>query len=387
MGEGAERSMMSRRERAALRSVLIAATAAAGRRETPAELAALVAEAPITALPAAASLHRVGGSVLRGLEGVAGVPDPVREELGGLRRWSLLHHLLICSALDRIGRAFGDAGLSWVVMKGPVVATLLYPDVGDRTYGDLDLLVDRRHFPRAVQMLEELGFRHAIHDWALAERMMAGEVTMTDDHVSVDLHWHLHYSTEDRRSFTVEPEAMLERRRFVMVAGSQVPTFDAVDTLLTLAFHAARSGGHRLIWLKDLERSLAVEGPDLGELVSRARSAGCAPPVGLMLRRTGALLGAAVPPDVVAALTPASLHALDAAITRLEPPVRLDEAPTVTRLATRSVRSSLWTTLADVPIRAGRLLRRRLAPPVPRENDDPAEKQAYLRAVATSLDR
>ena len=36
-------------------------------------------------------------------------------------------------------------------------------------------------------------------------------------------------------------------------------TLDSVDTLLSLAFHAARSDGHRLVWSKDIERVVASE--------------------------------------------------------------------------------------------------------------------------------
>ena len=89
---------------------------------------------------------------------------------------------------------------------------------------------------------------------------------MTSPLVPIDLHWHLHYSREDRRPFALDPDAMVERSRRVVVSGASVPTLDPVDTLLTLAFHAARSDGHRLVWLKDVERAVAVEEPDLDEL-------------------------------------------------------------------------------------------------------------------------
>ena len=196
-------------------------------------------------------------------------------------------------------------------MKGPVVAALLYPDVGDRSYGDLDLLVDRRDFPQAMRVLEELGYQHAIHNWALAEEMLAGQVGMSSPAVTVDLHWHLHYSREDRRPFAVDPEAMIERTRLVDVSGVTTPTLDPVDTLLTLAFHAARSDGHRLVWLKDIERAVAVEQPDLDELVRRCRAYRCAPPVGVMLGRARSLLDADVPDEIMRALVPMTLRAAD----------------------------------------------------------------------------
>ena len=176
---------LRRPQRWALRLALIKATAVAGNEVTDAdraELTSLVAGAPIEALPEAAAMHRVSGTVLRGLEGIAGVPDAVRTALAARRDQSAMHHLLVVGALSQIGRRFDEAGLSWVAMKGPVVAALLYPAVGERTYNDLDLLVDRRDFPKAMQILEDLGYAHDIHNWALAEEMLAGQVGLATAH-------------------------------------------------------------------------------------------------------------------------------------------------------------------------------------------------------------
>jgi hypothetical protein len=55
---------MTRHERAALRDVLLGATAAAGRLHRDDRLAGLVGAAPLGRLPVMAALHRVGGTVL-----------------------------------------------------------------------------------------------------------------------------------------------------------------------------------------------------------------------------------------------------------------------------------------------------------------------------------
>jgi hypothetical protein len=378
---------LTRRGADALRALLVEATAVAGRPRRDGELERLVGAAPVEVLPAAAALHRVAGTVLRGLDGIDGVPPDVRATLAALRHHATLRHLLITSALDRIGRAFDGAALSWVVMKGPVLAALLYPEPGERRYSDLDLLVARGDFPRAVQVLEALGYGHAIHNWALADEMLAGQISMSDRMVSVDLHWHLHYSREDRQPFAIDPEAMIERRRRVGVSGLRVPTFDAVDTLLTLAFHAARSDGHRLIWLKDIERAVDVEAPDLDELVRRSRAFRCAPPVGTMVGRAKTVLDADVPDEIVRALAPAALRGADRIVTTLSHPVQLHERITITRAFTRSVRSSTTASVAAIPARGVRQLRRRLFPPRENETDNPAEKSRFLDAVSSSVDR
>jgi hypothetical protein len=340
--------------------------------------------APVHLVPLAAEHHRIEGTVLRALEGVAGVPPEMTMRLETLRQRALLRHLLITAQLAHVGRVFDAAGLAWVAMKGPVVASQFYPDPGDRTYGDLDILVARPDYPSAVEALEELGFEHSIHNWALAEQMLAGQVTMQTESVNLDLHWHLHYSAADRSPFGFDPEEMIARRRAVVVSGVHVPTFDPVDTVLTLAFHAARSDGHRLVWLKDIERAIAVDRPDLDELERRCRAYRCGPPVGVMLRRAATLVEAEVPDNIVRMLTPRPLLVADRTISGLVSPIQFHDRPTLTRAFTRSVRSTSASSLAAGPGRAVRRLRRRLFPPEENETDDPVEKAAYLSAVVRS---
>jgi hypothetical protein len=49
-------------------------------------------------------------------------------------------------------------GIQHLVLKGPSFGHLIYQDVGDRTYGDIDLLVSRRDLCHAVKGLSENGF-------------------------------------------------------------------------------------------------------------------------------------------------------------------------------------------------------------------------------------
>lgn len=372
---------LSRSERTALRNLLIGTTAAAGGCVPSGGLGTLVEAAPVQLLPAAADLHRIAGTVLLGLVKLPGAPAAVCADLDSLRSDAAFNHLISIGALSQIAAEFDRANLTWVVMKGPVAAGLLYPGVGDRSYLDIDLLVQAADFARAVQILEDLGYRHSVHNWALAEEMLAGEIGLTSPHGSIDLHWHLHYGREDRRPFALSPEVMLERSRRVLVSSLDVPTFDSVDTLLTLAFHAARSDGHRLMWIKDIERSIMKEQPDFDELVRRSLLARCGPPVGLMLARARRLLRAPVPDDVIRALVPASLMWADQLMSAMVPPIQLHERSTATRTFTRSVRSSTFNTLGALPGRGVRFLERSLRPPAENETDDVHEKESYLRAV------
>jgi hypothetical protein len=373
---------VTRSERRPLRDLLLAATASAGRGVNDPRLADLVAGAPIGALPSIAALHRVSGCVHEALSGTAGVPTDVMDALGVARHVAAGLHLSFSHALVQIGEAWNGAGVPWLVMKGPVLTSILYRDPGFRSYADLDLLVAQRSIGDGVDVLERLGYEHAVKNWPLAQWYGASEFVMSRGAVDVDLHWHLLYAHYDRRYFGIDPHVMLERARSVVVAGRPVTTFDKEDTLLHLAVHASRSGAHRLIWFKDIERSLAVDQPDLDVLVQRAREFRCGPSVGIALGRAKALLGAEVPDELVATLLGRSLVSTERIATRLSPPIRFDEDDTLARFIARSVRSSLRTSVADIARRSLRSARRAV-PRRPHETSDPLEKEAFLKAVAS----
>ena len=376
-----ELAQLSRSERRALTALLTAAVARVGRDDLATDLDRLVADAPVDALPEAAYLHRVSGVVATSLQATTTLPDDVRDELEIEREDSGLHHLMIVGTLKTIADAFNDRGLRWLVMKGPVLASRLYDQPGDRTYGDIDFLVHPEDYGPAIEILEGFGYRHTIRDWVRAKSVMAGQINLAGALLEIDLHWHLHYSNLDRRPFRLDPIAILERSVEVDVGGVTAPVLDPVDRILMLTFHAARSGGHRLVWLKDIERALTIERPDLAEVVARAEAMALAPLVGMILDRAKRVLDAPVDDATLAALLPSGLRVAERAALRLSGPAQMHDNDTPIRFLSRSARPTLLAALTDVPMRGVRTLTVR-GHTFGNETDDPDEKAAYLAAVA-----
>ena len=74
-------------------------------------------------------------------------------------------------------------------------------------------------------------------------------------------------------------------------------------------------------------------------------------------------------------------------MTTLVSPVQFDEQPTMTRVMTRSMRSSALATITAIPGRVVRQVRRRLFPIVWSETDREDEKERYFAAVVASIER
>ncbi|MGQ9697824.1 MAG: nucleotidyltransferase domain-containing protein [Armatimonadota bacterium] len=60
--------------------------------------------------------------------------------------------------LEELARAFSEAGIPVIALKGAAAVLWLYDDIACRVITDLDLLVPERHIDAAARTLEELGY-------------------------------------------------------------------------------------------------------------------------------------------------------------------------------------------------------------------------------------
>jgi hypothetical protein len=184
----------------------------------------------------------------------------------------------------------------WLVFKGPVLAELAYPSPEMRPYGDLDILVHPLDLPAALEALQDAGAQLLDVNWPLIQAQCRGELTLLLAGGSyVDLHWHVVNERADRRVFRLDPATMLQRCTHHDVGGVRVPTLDPADTVLHLALHAARSGGHLLQWMVDLVFAMRWLHPGPRLLRERADQSGVNLPLAVMLARSWRTLGAPWP--------------------------------------------------------------------------------------------
>lgn len=254
----------------------------------------------------AAVRHGVAGLLHEALRkcGLLDELGPWKEDLTRWRFRAAAQQLLASADLRTVSLALGSAGIPWVVMKGPVIAALGYGDPTLRWSCDLDILVSPKDFGKAIDELVARGTTLLDLNWGLQLSLWRAEASLRLPlGTMLDLHWHPVNDARARMATTLETVDLLGRRRFIVSRdGATLPAFDAVDDLITVALHASLSGGHRLIWAKDLERLCREDPPDWDEVLRRAHTAKVGPPVGIMLLRARRLLRASAPADVAAAL-------------------------------------------------------------------------------------
>lgn len=274
--------------RADARRLLVASTAG---RAAPDDVD--LAELPSPWLYRAATLHRIAPALRRSLNAATDVPVRLRQALLHSTQQQRIGHLRSLTDLAHIGSVFEGEGVRWAVAKGPVAAAHLWPAADMRQYTDVDVYVAPADFQRALDALLAAGCTAVDRNWPEIARQRRAELALRGRHGSmIDLHWHIAVRPELRSAFTIDIDGMFERVRTVRLGNASVPTFGREDGALLLAFHAAMSGGNRLMWLGDLWYATRESSFSWGLLQERARAASVTLPVALVCARMDALLGA-----------------------------------------------------------------------------------------------
>ena len=185
-----------------------------------------------------------------------GVPAETREKIQVRMRAHHLFALSLSAELFRILEDFSKAHLEIIPVKGPVLSQVAYGDPGVRSFGDLDVLVPHRDIRTAIERMVAMGFTADIAVEVLHSGRIPGEYVFRRAETGrlVELH------TEKTFRHYPEPmpiEAMMERRRRVLLDGRPVPALSLEDELVFDCIHAGKDFWERLMWISDIAALLA----------------------------------------------------------------------------------------------------------------------------------
>lgn len=194
--------------------------------------------------------------------GALALPASVAEPIARLRTAARELVPLQLLELARVREVLEDAGVRYLVVKGPALAVQTTGDVGARGYGDVDVLVDPGSVGTVVDLLDRHDWRSTVAlpgqaSWAWRRLLHTGnELTFYGASSSVDLHWRLDPTLDALPPFAV----LWERREQVEVGGLVVSTLMRADMLAHLCFNAARDNWRWVRSLADIHRGARLEG-------------------------------------------------------------------------------------------------------------------------------
>ena len=204
------------------------------------------------------------------LAAMTGAGWELPEQLGQFKLLVTAAHLRTMADMRWMGARLDDAGITWAVMKGPALRSVVFTDPTVRQYADLDVLVSPRELRRAITVLVETGAALLPMDWAGALHLRTAELSiLLPGGTHLDLHWSLVNFGDVRSRFCLDTDELLDGRVIREVDGTSMATLGDLDLALHTMLHACLSGASTLRWLLDVQQCVRW----LDEVSSRERFA------------------------------------------------------------------------------------------------------------------
>jgi hypothetical protein len=229
-----------------------------------------------------------------------------------LYRVEMLQNLFLESELQKVLHAFNEAEIAVILMKGPVLAHMLYPRPQLRTYHDFDMLIHPQDLSRAHDLLLAMGYEfyeefraNVINEKRTGYNYMLKQGDSWLE-VLIELHTAPH-ADEDATVFDVP--SWWAQAMPITVLGEKTLTLSAEDHLLYLCWHYRFHGFTRLLWLYDLAMLVRTCGPmlDWETLLQQARQLRLETTLYYCLSWCRDLFAAEAPAAVFARLRPPAL--------------------------------------------------------------------------------
>lgn len=168
-----------------------------------------------------------------------------------------LHGCVLLEAmLVRVAERLDDAGVRWMLTKGPAVAHLDYEDVAERTFADVDLIVHPDDWELCASLLATDRPARPWHD-RYVRRFGKGITTLVDD-MEVDLHLRYAVGRFGLRCRTADCFDGAGRMR---LANRDIPVPARAQRLLHACHHAVFGGNRELRAFRDVAQ-IALASPD-----------------------------------------------------------------------------------------------------------------------------
>lgn len=216
-------------------------------------------------LPALAEHHGLVPLLFQSAAGLSRlIPPPQFAALRLRCQQNACRALWFTQELGRILDRIQCAGVEVLAHKGPAMASLLYGDVAQRQFNDLDLLVRPGDVKQAKASLASLGYQCGAEFTAAEERalLQSGyEQVFHSPHGKnlLELQWRIlprFYAVD------FDMEKLFARSTEVQLADRSCRMLSPEDLLLALCVHAAKHGWTQLSWLRDITQLAGMSGLD-----------------------------------------------------------------------------------------------------------------------------
>lgn len=120
-----------------------------------------------------------------------GVQDPLLDRMKGVYRYYLYKNQILLNRVSYVLRAFDQAGIPTVVLKGGALIQCYYRESSLRPMEDVDVLVPTAKANESMELLQKLGWESVYFERPETRIAVAHSTPFANaDGHQIDLHWH-----------------------------------------------------------------------------------------------------------------------------------------------------------------------------------------------------
>jgi putative nucleotidyltransferase-like protein len=229
-----------------------------------------------------------------------GVKDPLMARFKGVYRYYLYKNQFLLHQASGVLRAFRDAGISTMALKGAAIISLYNKEPALRPMEDLDVLVPTKQSRAAMSLLRTLGWKPVFSPPERWIPILHSTPFKDSSGRQIDLHWHLLWECWNACDSDYWESAIP-----ITVDSAQTLTLGPTHLLLHTCWHGVRWNEVPPIrWIADAVAILNDERTviDWNLLIEKAQRHHISLPLKDSLAYLRNLLGAPVPPSVIKSL-------------------------------------------------------------------------------------
>lgn len=224
------------------------------------------------------------------------VPQAILEQLRSHFHANALHNLVLTKELIKLLNLFEVHVIRVIPFKGPVLAASAYGNLALRQFCDLDILVHKRDFLKAKDLLVSQRYQPHLQLQLSWEAHFVHE----DSRVNVDLHQGI---TPQDFPFLVDFERLWQRLEPVFLGDTTVVNLSPEDSLIILCMQVTKDCGQKREWLAkvcDIAEVIRThQALDWERVMEWASMMGSERALFLGLLLANELLGTALPEEVI----------------------------------------------------------------------------------------
>ncbi len=173
-------------------------------------------------------------------------------------------NLLLLEHTKSVLKAFQDESIKALILKGIMLAEVVYKDIGARPMGDIDILIKKDDLAKADQVLLSLGYTKPRYYQSYLENQNPNSINSLMYNIdnsmrpAIHLHWHLINSTWplDYWVKKIDMQRIWDQAELIRIGDLEVFTLAGYHLLIYLSLHAFTHGFDRLILVSDIAEVL-----------------------------------------------------------------------------------------------------------------------------------